>query len=352
MKAEAKRRRSQRNMTRAMKSNAGVAVIGIITFGHESQHWFLDLAPEIQDQAMRTLVARIAEEMNTTATGLVLHFDETAPHAHFSTDGYDLDGEPISNALKKGLFYRLQDIAHQELQAFIPALERGHRKKLRLSSGDKLSDTLHRSVQQLHVDLPAEIAQKNLELDVMVLKLEKNTALAAKAAEKAAGDDERAEKARKRLISYERRAEAAQASVAALEATLVTLQDREAAVASREALLEGFPAREDALSVKEAKAAAVLAAANVSSGKAAEHLQASAEKLEAADKIFERVVQDKTRIERIGGLLYGLMSACAEKLGLSTKSFQDLKAGLEELRDTEIEPVQIEDPPVDTGFGM
>ena len=197
MKAEAKRRRSQRKMTRAIKKNAGVAVIGIITFGHESQQWFLDLAPEVQDQAMRKLVDRIAEEMNTTTTGLVLHFYETAPHAHFSTDGYDLDGDPISNILKKGLFYRLQDIAHQELQAFIPTLERGHSRKLRITSGDKLSDTLHRSVQQLHADLPVEIAQKKLELDAMVLKLEKNTALAAKAAEKAAGDDERAEKARK-----------------------------------------------------------------------------------------------------------------------------------------------------------
>ena len=131
--------------------------------------------------------------------------------------------------------------------------------------------------------------------------------------------------------SYERRRKAAQASVEVLEATLSTLKEREVAVTSGEDRLKELPAQEKALVAKEVEVG---------------------EKLKAANEILERVVQDKTRVEKIGALLFGLISACAEKLGLSSQSLQDVKTGLEELHDTELELVPTEEPPEDTGFDM
>lgn len=81
--------------------------------------------------------------------------------------------------------------------------------------------------------------------------------------------------------SYERRRKAAQASVEVLEATLSTLKEREVAVTSGEDRLKELPAQEKALVAKEVEVG---------------------EKLKAANEILERVVQDKTRVEKIGAI--------------------------------------------------
>lgn len=87
IKALARERRAQRETVRAMKSNAGIAVVGIIGFGIEAQKMFEALGPEDQEKALR-----VAANLKTTVTGLVFHLDETARHAHFSLCGYDVTG--------------------------------------------------------------------------------------------------------------------------------------------------------------------------------------------------------------------------------------------------------------------
>ena len=80
LRRESARRRSQRDTVRAMKSNAGVAVTGIITFGHEAQTIFERLDADAQDTAYRELAEMVAARLDTDLTGLVVHCDESAPH--------------------------------------------------------------------------------------------------------------------------------------------------------------------------------------------------------------------------------------------------------------------------------
>ncbi|NEK87941.1 hypothetical protein GCU60_19565, partial [Blastococcus saxobsidens] len=82
LKRLAKERRDQRDMARAMKSNAGIAVAGIIGFGVEAQKMFEALGPDGQEKALRAAVERMAADLRTSVSGLVLHLDETAKHAH------------------------------------------------------------------------------------------------------------------------------------------------------------------------------------------------------------------------------------------------------------------------------
>ena len=63
LRRESERRRAQRPTKRAMKSNAGVGVRGIITFGHEAQTLFEQLSPEEQDAAYRELAEAIARRL-------------------------------------------------------------------------------------------------------------------------------------------------------------------------------------------------------------------------------------------------------------------------------------------------
>ena len=53
------------------------------------------------------------------------------------------------------------------MQRFAPEIERGHKKKARLEAGANYPDTLHRSVRQLHEDLPVEQATLEAEIEAM-----------------------------------------------------------------------------------------------------------------------------------------------------------------------------------------
>ncbi|MCV2894619.1 plasmid recombination protein [Lentibacter sp. XHP0401] len=220
LKKQAKQRRSQRATQRAMKSNAGIAVVGLIGFGIEAQSMFNALPPDKQDKALRAAAEKIATELNTTVSGLVLHLDETAPHAHVSFCGYDMDGKPISNAMKRQLFIDLQTALHEELLPYMPELERGRARKRRVSAGAKPHEVIHRSVAELHADLPGEIEGRRAYLETLKEKVRKNEDRAQKAREKAEADEDRAEKALKNAQIYERRAADAQAQIAELETVI------------------------------------------------------------------------------------------------------------------------------------
>jgi hypothetical protein len=58
----------------------------------------------------------------------------------------------------------LQDLTAEILQRYCPDIQRGNRKKDRLDAGANYTDTLNRSVRQLHKDLPEEIAVKEQEI--------------------------------------------------------------------------------------------------------------------------------------------------------------------------------------------
>jgi hypothetical protein len=176
LKKLARKRRAQRETMRAMKSNAGIAVVGIIGFGIEAQKMFEALSPEGQEQVLRAAVARLAAELKTTVTGLVLHLDESAPHAHFSLCGYDVAGEPLSTWMGRGVLRDLQTALHDELRASMPHLERGRSRRSRAEAGAAPHELVNRSVNELHIDLPFEIAEKQRELASLAEKIRTNQA--------------------------------------------------------------------------------------------------------------------------------------------------------------------------------
>ena len=120
LRRESEHRRERRQTRRAMKRNAGVGVRGIVTFGHEAQVLFRRLSPEEQDEAYRELAEAIAQKLGTTLTGLVVHCDESAPHAHLQMVGYDEAGTPISQVAKRGSLRELQDLTAKVMGRHCP----------------------------------------------------------------------------------------------------------------------------------------------------------------------------------------------------------------------------------------
>lgn len=219
--------RAKRGVKRAMKSNAGICVSGIITFGHEAQKIFETLTPEQQDAAYQDVAVAIANRLSTLVTGLVVHGDESAPHAHFQMPGYTHDGLPISQIAKRGALRDIQTIAAEVMARHAPGIERGKDRWQRLREGEDYADTVNRAVILLHDELPAEIDAKGDELGKVLAKLDTNRKRLAKAEadlaraiETTGEESAKAEKLRKRAATYEARAAKAEAEAERLTAEL------------------------------------------------------------------------------------------------------------------------------------
>lgn len=149
--------RKKAGRRRAMKSNAAVITSGIITFGREAARMFESLSSAEQDAAFRDLAKAIAAQLDPSLESLVIHLDETTIHAHFTLRSYTTAGLALSEAAKRGTMASLQDLAAEIMQQYEPEIERGHRKWDRIEAGADYSHTLHRSVRELHQDLPTEL---------------------------------------------------------------------------------------------------------------------------------------------------------------------------------------------------
>ena len=243
--ARAKALRERTNPSRAMRVDAAVATIGIITFGHAAQPIFEALTPEQQDEAYREVAERIADEYGTTLRGLVVHADETAPHAHVVWDCRDHDGVPMSRVMKGS---RLQDIAAEVIENHAPGIERGIRKSIRIARGDKPSQIYNRTVQQLHQDLPLEVSAKQQEL----AKLNERVAEMQTRVAKLEAKEVLNEKEAKRLATYRNRLAARitkyNEAKAALDVKAQKAKQKEAALEVREHVLN---TAEDQLNERE-----------------------------------------------------------------------------------------------------
>ncbi|MGO4910577.1 plasmid recombination protein [Pseudorhodobacter sp. W20_MBD10_FR17] len=167
IQAENKDLREKAGRIRAMKSDAAVVTVGIITFGHIAAKHFLELTPDKQDAAFIELVQEIAARLNTKVEALVVHLDETTIHAHFMLRAYDDDGNAVSEMAKTKVLVGLQDLGALVMQRHHPKIERGHRKADRLAAGADYPETLNRSVRQLHDDLPLEIEAKQAKIEAL-----------------------------------------------------------------------------------------------------------------------------------------------------------------------------------------
>ena len=210
-----------------LRSNQNLSYAGIITFGTEAQKIFERLIPDQQDAALRDVADKMAERFGTKLTGLVVHLDETALHAHFQLRGIGDNGTVLSSLVKRGALRDVQTLAAEVMGRHAPGIERGTAKQTRLDRGEDYAATLNRSVKQLHEDLPFEIAAKQAELADLIEKARKNEALAKKARAKAEADESRAFSALKNAETYERRANTAREEIGLIEASLVRLGERQ-----------------------------------------------------------------------------------------------------------------------------
>ena len=216
------KRRANREVGKArrgLRSDAAVCRDGIITFGTEAQKAFETLDRQKQNEAFTAVAEAIARQLKTTLAGLVVHRDETSTHAHFDLVAVNIEGHPISQANSQSDFGRLQDLAAEVIARFAPQIERGHKKYDRLKAGADYSDTVHRAVKTLHVDLFIEIEAKELALT----KLNKN--IAATEAKLAQGTEDEA-RLKKRLATYHERLARQMAELHELQATQKALHQK------------------------------------------------------------------------------------------------------------------------------
>lgn len=287
-----KERRKHRTGIRALKSNAAIGFEGIITFGSEAQSDFEALTIEEQNKAYKEIADAIAGRVNSTVSGLVAHRDETAPHAHFQMPGFDLNGKPLSQTIKRGVTSEFQTIAAKVIKRHVQTIERGRGKYERLAAGAEWSDVVNKSVHQLHHELPADIAKLEAERDELLAKIEKNERLAARSAEKAA----KSEAAAKRTVTYERRAEAAKTALQGLEGRIGGLEAKKRELATTETRVAALERRSDKLTgdiqSKEAEAVEIIDKAKA---KVAMHEAAFKALSEAVKAIVPASIQDTIR---------------------------------------------------------
>lgn len=222
LKRTCKARRAQR-ATRAMKLNAAIGSTFIVTFGAALQEHVTALPVDRQNELYRAVSDAMADRLGTEVAGLVAHRDETAPHAHGLMPAYAADGRPVSKIITPKVASELQQIAEDTAREFLPMIGARRTKAARLVAGEDHSAIYHRSVKQLHEDLPAEVAAMEAKLSGLREQeqaardaIEKNQRLVEKLEAKA----QLSEKEAKRFQTYSRRIETHQAALVALSAEI------------------------------------------------------------------------------------------------------------------------------------
>ena len=228
LRRECEARRSQRETVRRMRSDAAVMTSSIITWGRGLQPHVEALSREEQDDLHQAVAEAVAAHCGSDLVGLVVHRDETALHGHGAMPAVRLDGTPISKGLSPAVLSAMQDVAMTAASRWLPMIKPPIRKTARIARGDDASAIYHRSVRQLHDDLPKEIEAREVELRVAEDRVAEMEGRVAKARAAAQGNDVKAEKAAKRLATYERRLAARQEELLAAEAKISATQTAQA----------------------------------------------------------------------------------------------------------------------------
>lgn len=199
-------RRKLRITQRAMKTDASVSTVGIITFSTSAQKIIDALSRDEQNFLFEDVATAMAKRLDNKLTGLVIHRDEEAIHAHFQMPAYSLSGMPTSKLVSPKVASELQDIAGARVQKY--GISRGVKKAVRVQAGEDVSTTRHRTVRQLHQDLPGELEALKIQIHDREQKLKKYDRLISKKQAEIAelGElEEKTAQAKKTLAVYEKR---------------------------------------------------------------------------------------------------------------------------------------------------
>lgn len=158
LRAMCQERRSTRATKRAMKSNAAIGSTFIITFGKGLQSHVDALSVADQDQLYSAVADAVGKRLGEDVAGLIAHRDETASHAHGVLPAVAKDGRPFSKVINRSVASEIQQIAEDAARPFLPMIEGRKTKAQRIADGEDPSRIYHRTVRQLHDDLPKELA--------------------------------------------------------------------------------------------------------------------------------------------------------------------------------------------------
>ncbi len=223
LKHTCENRRSERETKRSMKNNAAASTVGIITFGTEAQKVINKLSVDEQDRIFSNVSNAIAERLNNNVSGLVVHRDESAIHAHFQMPAINKDGMPNSKIITKQVARDLQDVAGKELESY--QITRGKARIQRIKDGEDPAKWVNQSVKELHDNLPVEIEKLQLTINEQQQKQEKNERLIEEQQHKLSENKVTLEKAESRIKTYEKRAEDAKAELEKANNEIVRLKE-------------------------------------------------------------------------------------------------------------------------------
>ena len=207
--AQASAARYRERVGQKVQRTQALLAEGIITFSRAAQPIVLDKLDEAHACA-RSLVDAVVRDHGHGAelVSLIYHADEAAPHYHFVIDGVGTDGRAVLQRVHKREGVHIQELgglafAAMGIQRGIPVIERMQR-------GEDRSKIVHRSVRQLHADLPKELAAKQRQVAAVTVDL-------AELQAKASTTEARLNKARDDLAKVQAQANVDSSRVAKLE---------------------------------------------------------------------------------------------------------------------------------------
>jgi hypothetical protein len=149
-------RKHLRLVGKAMRKDTKLIWSGVITFSHDA-HDIVAMQKGFCDDQARYVLYEIASRWfgsQDAILWLVRHDDESATHYHFALKNqHQKTGRPIR--LRRNDFSAMQDIAAAKFEPV--GIHRGVRKAERIARGDDASQVIHRTVRELHKDLPFEL---------------------------------------------------------------------------------------------------------------------------------------------------------------------------------------------------
>jgi len=221
---------SLKNAKKKWRSDSPTIIDGIITYGRNANTENNILLDKAAKQALHNIIESAGMRQDALVY-LIRHEDESRTHYHFCMKPQLKDGRSAGQTFNKFFLQKLQDItakAHSDVGLDIV---RGKSKAARMNDGEKRSAYIHRSVRELHSDLPKEI--EDLKTSISVL-------------------EEKKQKTKGRLETSILKLEAARNDANAKESVVQKLEKRvenyEARISNYEDQLENLKARGNELS--------------------------------------------------------------------------------------------------------
>ena len=207
--AHASAERYRKRVGQKVQRKQALLVEGIITFSRAAQPLVLEKLKQAHARA-RELVEDIVRKHGHGArlVSLVYHGDESAPHYHFVLEGVGADGRAVLQRFQRREGTHLQDLAGLAFASM--GIHRGIPVIERMQRGDDRSKIVHRSVRQLHADLPRELAAKQRQVAAVTVDL-------AELQAKASTTESRLNKAHADLVKVQAQASVDAARVSKLE---------------------------------------------------------------------------------------------------------------------------------------